>query len=133
MICVIVIDDHALVRRSLRDALEDFPDIQIVGEASNGQEGLELFHRCACDVVVLDISLPDISGIDVLKKLVAEGSPARVVMFSMYPETPFAVRTLRMGALAYVTKGAPVKELVAAIRRAAKGRLRPQESGEPRG
>ncbi len=119
---VVIIDDHPLLREGLRSTLQDHPDITIVGEAATGQEGMKLVRECPCEVVILDISLPDISGIDLLKQLIAERPQTRVLVLSTYPEKQYAARSLRAGALAYVTKDSTSTELVAAIRAVAEGR-----------
>ncbi|MFM2342763.1 MAG: hypothetical protein RLZZ592_2416, partial [Pseudomonadota bacterium] len=83
---VILCDDHALIRRGIRDTLAEQPDMQIVGEAGEYGELRTLLRSTSCDVLVLDISMPGRSGLDVLHVLKDEGSPIRVLIVSMYPE-----------------------------------------------
>ena len=118
---VILCDDHALIRRGIRDTLAEQPDMQIVGEAGEYGELRTLLRSTSCDVLVLDISMPGRSGLDVLHVLKDEGSPLRALVVSMYPEDQYAIRALRAGAFGYVNKGDPAT-LVQAVRTVAQGR-----------
>lgn len=122
MIQVILCDDHALIRRGIRDTLSDAPDIEVVGEAGDYGELRALMRRQGCDVLVLDINLPGRSGLDVLHALKEEGSPVKVLVVSMYPEDQYAIRALKAGAYGYVNKGGDPAQLVAAVRMVAQGR-----------
>ena len=132
MIQVILCDDHALIRRGIRDTLADAADIQVVGEAGDYGElrallrGLaavgESGHATRCDVLLLDINLPGRSGLDVLHVLKDEGSPVKVLVVSMYPEDQYAIRALRAGAYGYVNKGGDPQQIVQAVRTVAQGR-----------
>jgi two-component system invasion response regulator UvrY len=123
MIRVILCDDHALIRRGIRDTLSDLPDIEVVGEAGDYAELRSLMRdKGGCDVLVLDINLPGRSGLDVLHALKDEGSPVRVLVVSMYPEDQYAIRALKAGAYGYVNKGGDPAQLVAAVRMVAQGR-----------
>ena len=132
MIQVILCDDHALIRRGIRDTLADAADIQVVGEAGDYGElrallrGLaavgESGHATRCDVLVLDINLPGRSGLDVMHALKDEGSPVKVLVVSMYPEDQYAIRALRAGAYGYVNKGGDPQLIVQAVRTVAQGR-----------
>ena len=103
MIKVMLCDDHALIRRGIRDTLSDAPDIEVVGEAGDYGELRTLLRQHSCDVLVLDINLPGgRSGLDVLHVLKDEGLPMRVLVVSMYPEDQYAIRALRAGAFGYV-------------------------------
>jgi len=119
---VILCDDHALIRRGIRDTLAEQPDMQIVGEAGEYGELRTLLRTTSCDVLVLDINMPGRSGLDVLHALKDEGSPIRVLIVSMYPEDQYALRALRAGAYGYVNKGADPAQIVAAVRMVAQGR-----------
>jgi two-component system, NarL family, invasion response regulator UvrY len=119
---VILCDDHALIRRGIRDTLAEQPDLQIVGEAGEYGELRSLMRGTACDVLVLDINMPGRSGLDVLHALKEEGSPVRVLVVSMYPEDQYAMRALRAGAFGYVNKGGDPSQIVAAVRMVAQGR-----------
>ena len=122
MIKVILCDDHALIRRGIRDTLADLPDLQVVGEAGDYGELRALMRAKPCDVLVLDISLPGRSGLDVLHALKDEGSPVRVLVVSMYPEDQYAIRSLRAGAYGYVNKASDPQTMVQAVRTVAQGR-----------
>jgi two-component system, NarL family, invasion response regulator UvrY len=119
---VILCDDHALIRRGIRDTLSDAPDIEVVGEAGDYGELRALLRRQSCDVLVLDINLPGRSGLDVLHALKDEGSPVKVLVVSMYPEDQYAIRALKAGAYGYVNKGGDPAQLVAAVRMVAQWR-----------
>jgi DNA-binding NarL/FixJ family response regulator len=119
---VILCDDHALIRRGIRDTLAEQPDMQIVGEAGEYGELRALLRTTTCDVLVLDINMPGRSGLDVLHALKDEGSPIRVLIVSMYPEDQYALRALRGGAYGYVNKGGDTAQIVTAVRMVAQGR-----------
>ena len=119
---VILCDDHALIRRGIRDTLAEQPDMQIVGEAGEYGELRALLRTTTCDVLVLDINMPGRSGLDVLHALKDEGSPIRVLIVSMYPEDQYALRALRGGAFGYVNKGGDTAQIVTAVRMVAQGR-----------
>ena len=119
---VILCDDHALIRRGIRDTLAEQPDMQIVGEAGEYGELRALLRTTTCDVLVLDINMPGRSGLDVLHALKDEGSPIRVLIVSMYPEDQYALRALRGGAFGYVNKGGDTAQIVTAGRMGAEGR-----------
>jgi DNA-binding NarL/FixJ family response regulator len=122
VIKVILCDDHALIRRGVRDTLSDASDIEVVAEAGDYGELRSRLRERACDVLVLDINLPGRSGLDVLHALKDEGSPVRVLVVSMYPEDQYAIRALRAGAFGYVNKGGDPAQLVTAVRTVAQGR-----------
>ena len=123
MIRVILCDDHALIRRGIRDTLSDAVDIQVVGEAGDYGELRALMRGTTGDVLVLDINLPGgRSGLDVLHVLKDEGLPMRVLVVSMYPEDQYAIRALRAGAFGYVNKGGDPAQLVTAVRTVSQGR-----------
>lgn len=119
---VILCDDHALIRRGIRDTLSDAPDIEVVGEAGDYGELRTLMRAVETDVLVLDINLPGRSGLDALHALKDEGSAIRVLVVSMYPEDQYAIRALRAGAFGYVNKGGDPALLVQAVRTVAQGR-----------
>ena len=122
MIRVILCDDHALIRRGIRDTLADAPDMKVVGEAGDYTELRGLMRQESCDVLVLDINLPGRSGLDALHALKDEGSAVKVLVVSMYPEDQYAIRALRAGAYGYVNKGGDPQSIVNAVRTVAQGR-----------
>ncbi|MDX2218641.1 MAG: response regulator transcription factor [Burkholderiales bacterium] len=119
---VMLADDHAVVRRGLRQIIADSGDIEVIGEASDYGELTALMRKAECDVLVLDISMPGKNGIEVLK-IVHERLPKLpVLILSMYPEDQYAMRALKAGASGYVTKDSAPEKLVDAIRVLAKGK-----------
>lgn len=122
MIDVILCDDHALIRRGIRDTLSDAADIRVVGEAGDYGELRTLMRGTRADVLVLDINLPGRSGLDALHALKDEGNEIRVLIVSMYPEDQYAIRALRAGAAGYVNKGGDPQLIVQAVRTVAQGR-----------
>lgn len=118
---ILLADDHSVIREGIIKSLApNFPHASY-SEASNAAEVLQLIHQNRFDLLILDISLPGRNGLDVLKevKLYYPGTP--VIIFSMYPEDQFAVRSIRDGASAYLTKDIPAKELAFAIRQILNG------------
>jgi two-component system invasion response regulator UvrY len=116
LIRVLIADDHPVVRRGLKRILEDETDMEVIGEARNGQEALDLVSDKKCDVVILDIEMPGRSGLDVLKDLKQYRPKLAVLVLSIHPEEQFAVRVLRAGAVGYLSKESAPDELVKAIR-----------------
>ena len=100
MIRVILVDDHHLVRRGVRETLVEASGFEVVGEAADYSELRELLRTVEADVLVLDINLPGRSGLEVLKSLDESGSRLRVVMLSQYPEDQYGIRALKAGAMA---------------------------------
>lgn len=121
MIKVLIADDHPIVRRGLVQILEDTPGMIAAGEASTGRQVLQAVREQDYDVLVLDIALPDINGLEVLKQLQGLKPDLPVLMLSIYCERQYAERSLRAGAAGYLTKESAPDELVAAIRKVAQG------------
>ena len=121
MIRALIADDHAVVRQGLIQILGNIPEITVAGEAINGQEVLDKVRAEAWDVVILDISMPDRSGLDILKQLKAERPKLPVLVLSMHSEDQYAVRALKAGASGYLTKDSAPDELVKAIRKVVSG------------
>jgi two-component system invasion response regulator UvrY len=122
MIKILIADDHPVVRKGLKEIIKDNSDMLVAGEASNGQEVLEEALKKEFDVVVLDISMPGRSGLEVLKQLKRERPELSVLILSMHPEEHYAVRVLKAGASGYLTKESVPDELIKAIRRISTGR-----------
>jgi len=121
MIRVFIADDHSIVRHGLRELIAATADIKVVGEAIDGRQLLNQAASLECDVLVLDLSLPKVSGPEVLKRLRALRPELPVLVLTMYPEDQYAVALLRQGASAYLCKDRPSTELLEAIRRVAGG------------
>jgi DNA-binding NarL/FixJ family response regulator len=115
MIKILVVDDHAVVRAGVQFFLADMPDMKITGEAATAQEAIRLVRSTEWDIVLLDIAMPDKSGVEVLKQIKREKPDLPVLMLSMHPENRYAVQILRSGASGYVQKEALATELVNAI------------------
>ncbi len=118
---VVLADDHHLVRQGFRELLRAEPTIEVVGEASDGRELLALVRRKPCDVVLLDISMPGLSGIEVLRVLKREHPRLLVLVLTMHEEYLFGPRALAAGADGYLTKDSSRKEVIEAIRTLAAG------------
>jgi two-component system invasion response regulator UvrY len=116
MIKVLLADDHALVRAGLRRIVEDCADMTVVAEAADGQEAVEKALQLHPDMVVLDISMPGMDGLEAIRRLRSQLPGLPLLVLSMYDEEPYIVRAFEAGALGYLTKKAAPMELVAAIR-----------------
>jgi two-component system invasion response regulator UvrY len=122
MINILIADDHAIVRKGLKQILAETQDMIVSGEASNGFEVMEKVKNNHYDVLLLDISMPGKSGLDILRELKTESPRLPVLVLSMYPEEQYAVRVLRAGAAGYLTKESAPDELVVALRKVAQGK-----------
>lgn len=122
MIRVAIVDDHALIRRGLRESLTDAGDIRVVGEAADYGELRQLLRDHEFDVLLLDINLPGRNGLDVLHSLAEDAARIRVLVLTMYPEDQYAIRALKAGAMGYLNKSADPGQIVAAIRTLHAGR-----------
>lgn len=120
---VLLVDDHAVVREGYRRLLEATGYIRVSGEAGDGATAYRLFCDQAFDVVVMDITLPGVSGLDVLRRMRARTPDARILMFSMHEDEVFPARAMRLGAMGYVSKSSAPEVLVEAVRVVAQGRL----------
>ena len=118
---VFIADDHAIVREGLKQILAEQRDIIVAGEAENGIDATKLIGKARCHVMLLDISLPDRNGIDVLKQVKKDRPELAVLLLSMHREDQYAIRALKAGASGYLTKQSAPKELVTAIRQVASG------------
>ena len=121
MITVVVVDDHALHRDGTRQILEAHPDLQVVGEANSGEVALALVNQLHPDVVLLDIRLPGMNGIEVARRLTRDHPDVRVLMVSAFDEDEYVRGAMEAGAAGYLRKTAPGKELVQAVRAVAGG------------
>jgi DNA-binding NarL/FixJ family response regulator len=121
MIRVFIVDDHAILRRGLTQIIAESDDMRVVGEADTSATALRLLRDTPCDVVLLDISLPDRNGIETLKLIRKEFHGLQVLMLSMHPENQYAVRSLKAGAAGYLTKQSAPSQLVSAIRQVRDG------------
>jgi len=121
MIRVLIADDHQLVREGLRGLLEAAPEFEVVSEAANGDEALALVRQRDFDVALLDLSMPGLSGIDLIVRLKHEKPALRILVLSMHGEQQYAARALKAGASGYLTKDSASELLVSALRKVAAG------------
>lgn len=121
MIRVLLADDHTIVRTGLKEILADTGDIVVAGEANDGLEVLARIEEREYDVLVLDMSMPGRSGIELIKQVKGAKPRLRILVLSMHSEEQYAVRALKAGASGYLTKESAADQLVAAIRRVAAG------------
>jgi len=119
---ILIVDDHSVVRAGLRQIISEVSGMSVVDEAGSANEALVKLRKENYSAVVLDVAMPDKSGLDVLKELKSEFPGLAVLMLSMYPEDQYAIRSLRAGASGYMTKDSAPEELVSAIRTVALGR-----------
>lgn len=122
MIRIVIADDHAIVRSGLKQILEENHDMKVIAEHDNGIDALKWLRINDCDVVLLDISMPGKSGIDVIKQLHEEKPKLPVLVISIYPEDQYAVRLIKAGAYGYLTKESAPEVVVDAVRHLASGK-----------
>jgi DNA-binding NarL/FixJ family response regulator len=118
---ILIADDHPIVRAGFKQVISDMPDMLVADEAGNGQEVLNLIRKKDYDLVLLDISMPGRSGLEILKDLKSEKPKLPVLILSIYPEEQYAIRALRAGASGYMTKASAPNELILAIRKISEG------------
>jgi DNA-binding NarL/FixJ family response regulator len=122
MIRIAIVDDHAMVRAGLRQFFSDQPDFSVVAEAANGREALDIVRKGEVDVIVLDIAMPDQSGVDALAAIRARAPDLPVLILSGFPEEHYATTLLRQGASGYLNKDCDPEDIVKAIRTVHRGR-----------
>jgi two-component system NarL family response regulator len=120
---IVIAEDQRLVRELMATLLARESDMEVVGEASNGREALQVVHAASPDIVLLDIGLPEIDGVEVARTLRKEHTPARLIVLSIHTERRFVQEMLQIGVEGYIVKSAAVKELVQAIRTVMQGRV----------
>ncbi|MDH4094980.1 MAG: response regulator transcription factor [Betaproteobacteria bacterium] len=121
MIRVLVVDDHQIVRDGLRRILAAHADLEVAGEAADGDEAVALVRARDYDVAVLDMSMPGLSGIELIKRLRQEKPALRLLVLSMHGERQYAARALKAGASGYLNKDSAAEQLVGALRKVAGG------------
>jgi len=122
MIRIGLVDDHAIVRSGLRNFFADFVDLRVVGDASNGREAIDLVRQVEMDVLLMDLSMPGQSGLDVLAMIRAKAPQVGILILSGYPEAHYAVSLIRQGASGYLNKECEPAQIVDAIRTVALGK-----------
>ncbi len=123
MIRVLLADDHAMMRQGLRGLLDGEDDFEVVGECADGAEAVQIALDTGPDVVLMDVGLPTLNGIEATKRIVAERPDIRVLVLTMYDDAPTVDRALRSGARGFLLKGAGVETLCSAIRTVARGEV----------
>src|ERR1700731_2819029 len=121
MIRVLLADDHSMVRKGFRLILAEQPDMEIVGEAGNGREAVELAEKLHPDVVVMDVAMPELNGIEATRRLIASSPRTRVLALSMHKDSVYVREILRAGARGYLLKDSIDTDLINAVRAVAKG------------
>lgn len=121
MINIVICDDHKIVREGLKSIISVFDDFKVVADVESGEALIKLLLTEQPDIVVLDVSLPGRSGLEVLKQIKASYPEIKVLVLSMYPEDQFAIRTLKAGASGYLHKDSPPEVLIEALRTIAAG------------
>ena len=119
---VLLVDDHALVRRGFRRMLEDEPSLQVVGEASDGLEAVQLAEQLKPEVIVMDCALPQINGIEASRRILARQPETAILMLSMHSEDTLVRQAMEAGARGYVLKNAMDLDLVSAIKKVSEGK-----------
>jgi DNA-binding NarL/FixJ family response regulator len=122
MMNVLVVDDHAIIRKGLKQILDDTEDLRVTGEADCGMQAINMAQQNSYDMVLLDISLPDKHGVEVLKQLKQNHPQLSVLILSMHAEDQYAVRAMKAGASGYLNKQSVPAQLVDAIRQVGKGK-----------
>ena len=119
---VMLVDDHAVVRMGFRLLIEGTPDMKVVAEAVSGEEASRIYQEQHPDVVVMDISMPGIGGLEAVNRIMAKDPAARILVLSAHEDTMHPKRVLKAGALGYLTKRSAAEELIQAIRQVAQGK-----------
>lgn len=121
MIRILIADDHAIIRRGLRQMFEDEKDIEIIADASNAVDVIEILRKKPCDIILLDMTMPKKHGLELLDELKHEFPELKVLVLSMHPEEHFGIRALKAGASGYLTKDSDPDNIIKAIRKIASG------------
>jgi len=117
-----VVDDHDIVCAGIRRLLADEDDIKVIGEANNGEDAIRMAKELEPDVVIMDVKMPGIGGLEATRKMVSHQPQVRIIALTVYGEEPFPSRLLQAGASGYLTKGSSIKEMITAIRLVVSGK-----------
>lgn len=121
MITVLIVDDHSIIREGIKKLLSDVSGIKVVGEAESGEQALKIAREQKPDVILMDIKMPGIGGLEATRKLLRYDPDIKIIAVSAFEEEPFPSRLMQAGALGYITKGCSFEELVQAIRKVFSG------------
>ena len=120
---ILIVDDHPLMRTGLRQLISDEPDFSVCGEADSVREAMQLLADTSPDAAIVDLSLPDGSGLDLIKRIHARNSATRILVVSMYDELLFSERSLRAGAMGYISKQEAPSKVIDALRQVLDGKV----------
>lgn len=123
VIRVLLVDDHAVVREGYRNLLDDCTDIHVIGEAESGELACKKYAEFSPDVVIMDLSLPGMGGLEAIRRIVARDANAKILVFSMHEDTIFVEQALQAGASGYITKSSTADALVEAVMQIAQGKI----------
>jgi len=118
---ILIADDHAIVREGLKQIVKTLPEVTLIDEASEGNEALLKIKEVGYDLVILDISMPGMSGLDILQRISSRNINTRVLMLSLHPQEQYAIRAFKLGASGYLSKDSAFEELTTAIHKIAAG------------
>jgi DNA-binding NarL/FixJ family response regulator len=118
---ILIADDHAIVREGVKLIVKTLPEVKVIDEASDGKEALAKLIKNNYDLAILDISMPEITGLDLLQKIKSHGIQTRVLMLSFHPQEQYAIRAFKLGASGYLSKDSAFEEMAMAIRKIAAG------------
>lgn len=121
MVRVLIVDDHDLVRVGIRRILESSKSIEVCGEAANGEEALQLNRKQPADVVLMDVNMPGMGGLEATRRIIAAHEETSVIILTVHAQAPFPTQLLNAGASGYLTKGCASEELIEAIRKVSRG------------
>ena len=121
MIRILIVDDHAILREGLRALLSYYPDVEVVGEAEDGLQALELVERLSPEIVLMDIAMPVMNGLEATRRIRQEHPDAHILILTQYEDQPYVLKLLRAGVSGYVLKRALGADLIKAVRAVAKG------------
>ena len=121
MIRIVLVDDHALVRTGIRSLLEHHGGFEVLAEGGSGEEALQLVRKHKPDILLLDLSMPGMSGLEVIRRLTRSDSKQKVAILTMHTDSPFPRKVLETGALGYFSKGSPAEDLVRGLHLIARG------------
>jgi len=121
LIRVLVVDDHELVRSGITRMLADDPDIDVIGQSPSGEDAIEFVRKARPDIVLMDIRMPGIGGLEATRRILRIDDTIRVIVVTACADDPYPARVMQSGATAYITKGADIREMVRAIRMAHSG------------
>jgi len=118
---ILIADDHSIVREGLKQLVKTLPEVTLVDEASEGSQTLEMIKEKGYDLVILDISMPGLSGLDILQNIKSRKLKTNVLILSFYPQEQYAIRAFKLGASGYLSKDTAYEELIIAIKKIAAG------------